>query len=188
MNELEKTKLKQWPKINNPEFSSSKSSYHLIPFKTTVSDGSLANLPWLQGLTDPMTTIAWETWVEINEKEADKLKIKEGDVLEIDNGNGRKIKAVAYPTPATPTNVLSVPVGGGQKTGRYTSGFGTNIYSIMNTSYDPNTGAHAWASNKVNIKKTKKNIKIPKFEGRFEETKRDPHNHIIKIKSSDSDH
>ena len=38
------------------------------------------------------------------------------------------------------------------------------------------------------LKKTKKNIKIPKFEGRFEETKRDPHNHIIKIKSSDSDH
>ena len=183
-----KTKLKQWPKINNPEFSSSTSYYHLIPFKTTVSDGSLANLPWLQGLTDPMTTIAWETWVEINEQEADKLKIKEGDVLEIDNGNGRKIKAVAYPTPATPPNVLSVPVGGGQKTGRYTSGFGTNIYSIMNTSYDRKTGAHAWASNKVNIKKTKKNIKIPKFEGRFEETKRDPHNHVIKIKSSDSDH
>jgi molybdopterin-containing oxidoreductase family iron-sulfur binding subunit len=188
VSKLEKTKLKQWPKINNPEFSSSKSSYHLIPFKTTVSDGSLANLPWLQGLTDPMTTIAWETWVEINEQEADKLKIKEGDVLEIDNGNGRKIKAVAYPTPATPPNVLSVPVGGGQKTGRYTSGFGTNIYSIMNTSYDSNTGAHAWASNKVNIKKTKSNIRIPKFEGRFEETKRDPHNHIIKIKSSDSDH
>ena len=183
-----KTNLKKWPKIHNPEFSSANSSYHLIPFKTTVSDGSLAKTPWLQGLTDPLTTIAWETWVEINEQEADKLNIKEGDVLEIDNGNGRKIKAVAYPTPATPPNVLSVPVGGGQKTGRYTSGFGTNIYSIMNTSYDPNTGAHAWASNKVNIKKTKKNIKIPKFEGRFEETKRDPHNHVIKIKSSDSDH
>ena len=58
----------------------------------------------------------------------------------------------------------------------------------MNTMYDPDTGAHAWASNKVNIKKTKASIKIPKFEGRFEETKRDPHHHVIKIKSSDSDH
>ena len=147
-----KTNLKKWPKIHNPEFSSANSSYHLIPFKTTVSDGSLAKTPWLQGLTDPLTTIAWETWVEINEQEADKLNIKEGDVLEIDNGNGRKIKAAAYPTPATPPNVLSIPVGGGQSTGRYTSGFGANVYSIMNTLFDPNTGAHAWASNKVNIK------------------------------------
>ena len=188
VSKIKKTKLKQWPNINNPEFSSSNSTYHLVPFKTTVSDGSLAKTPWLQGLTDPLTTIAWETWVEINEQEASKLNIKEGDILDIDNGNGRKIKAAAYPNPATPPNVLSVPVGGGQSTGRYTSGFGANIYSIMNTMYDPDTGAHAWASNKVNIKKTKASIKIPKFEGRFEETKRDPHHHVIKIKSSDSDH
>ena len=145
-------------------------------------------MPWLQGLTDPMTTIAWETWVEINEEVAKKLNIKEGDIIELDNGNGRNIKVAAYPNPATPPNVLSVPVGGGQDSGRYTSGFGSNVYSILNTSYDIQTGAHAWASNKVNIKKTNKSITIPKFEGRFEETKRDPHNHVIKIKSSDSDH
>lgn len=181
-------KIKKWPKINKPKFSNSTASFYLIPFKTTVSDGSLAHLPWLQGLTDPMTTIAWETWVEINEEVAKKLNIKEGDIIELDNGNGRNIKVAAYPNPATPPNVLSVPVGGGQDSGRYTSGFGSNVYSILNTSYDIQTGAHAWASNKVNIKKTNKSITIPKFEGRFEETKRDPHNHVIKIKSSDSDH
>ena len=31
------------------------------------------------------------------------------------------------------------------------------------------------------------NKPIPKFEGRFEEPKRDPHSHIIKFTTSDSD-
>ena len=46
-------------------------------------DGRGANLPWLQELPDPMTSVVWGSWVEINPKTAKKLNIKEGAFVEI---------------------------------------------------------------------------------------------------------
>ena len=140
----------------------------------------------MQGLTDTLTTIAWETWVEINYDLAKKMNIKEGDIIEISNAEGKSIKAAAYPNPATSPDVLAIPVGGGQETGMYTKDVGSNVYSILNTNIDNESGTHAWASIRVTMKNTGINNPIPKFEGRFEEPKRDPHHHVIKI-TSDKD-
>ena len=46
-------------------------------------DGSLAHLPWLQEMPDPITTAMWSSWVEINPQTAARLRIAEGDVVEI---------------------------------------------------------------------------------------------------------
>jgi anaerobic selenocysteine-containing dehydrogenase len=181
--------MTNWPKVQTLKFSnvSGKDSFHLVPFRTKVGDGSFAKSPWLQGLTDPLTTIAWETWVEINYDLAKKMKIKEGDIIEISNSNNESIKAAAYPNPSVSPEVITVPVGGGQESGSYTKNVGSNVYSILDVQLDDNIGTHAWAATKVKIRNTGNNIAIPKFEGRFEELKRDPHNHVIKVTTSDSD-
>ena len=45
--------------------------FQLLPFAHhTVLDGKNAHLPWAQNAPDPITTIAWQTWVEINERQA----------------------------------------------------------------------------------------------------------------------
>ena len=184
-----KSMLNKWPEVTDIKYTnvSGKNSFYLVPFRTKVGDGDIAKTPWLQGLTDTLTTIAWETWVEINYDLAKKMKIKEGDIIEISNSNGESVKAAAYPNPAISPDVITIPVGGGQSTGTYTKDVGSNIYSILDSTIDESSGSHAWASTRVSIKNIGMNKPIPKFEGRFEEPKRDPHSHIIKFTTSDSD-
>ena len=52
-----------------PEFSGSEGAYPyaLVPFPSiSMTDGRGAHLPWMQATPDPITTAAWETWVEMN--------------------------------------------------------------------------------------------------------------------------
>ena len=51
--------------------------YHFMPYASQgLYDGSLAHLPWLQEMPDPMTSAMWSSWVEINEKKARELGIR----------------------------------------------------------------------------------------------------------------
>src|SRR5262249_49074165 len=50
--------------------------------------GSEANLPWLQELPEPMSTVMWGSWVEINPKTAAAYSIEDGDLVEIRSGSG----------------------------------------------------------------------------------------------------
>ena len=49
-----------------------------------LSYGRGASQPWLQGSPDGMTTISWQTWVEINPKTAQQLGVRDED-----EGDGR---------------------------------------------------------------------------------------------------
>ena len=60
---------------------------HLYP-SAAFADGRTAHLPWLQEMPDPMTTVMWGSWVEINPETAHKLEIHEGDVLTITSPQG----------------------------------------------------------------------------------------------------
>ena len=43
------------------------STLHLVPFShNTLQDGDNAHLPWLQATPDPVSSITWQTWVELN--------------------------------------------------------------------------------------------------------------------------
>ena len=49
--------------------------YHFLPYASQgLYDGSLAHLPWLQEMPDPMTSGMWCSWVEINEKKAHRAR------------------------------------------------------------------------------------------------------------------
>ncbi len=60
---------------------------HLYP-SPAFADGRTAHLPWLQEMPDPMTTVMWQGWVEINTETAHKLDVHEGDVLTITSPRG----------------------------------------------------------------------------------------------------
>ena len=64
--------------------------FHFLPFASQMFyDGSLAHLPWLQEMPDPLSTAMWSTWVEINPQTAEKLGIKQGDMVEIASQHGK---------------------------------------------------------------------------------------------------
>ena len=132
-------------------------------------DGRHAHLPWLQGTPDPLSTVAWQTWVEISDHDAKGLKVKEGDVVRIESSKG-SIRAMVYPTPAVPPGTVSVPLGQGRRNG---SAYATdrpeeesaNIMDILEPSQVDGTGALAWANTRVTVTPTGERVKIAKFEG-----------------------
>jgi anaerobic selenocysteine-containing dehydrogenase len=150
--------------------AASAGSFYLTPFAhNSLLDGRNAHLPWLQGTPDPLTTITWQTWVEISDRDARELRVKEGDVLLIESSGG-SIRAPAYPTPAVPPGTVSVPLGQGRRHG---SEYATdrpgwessNVMDVLEPNQVEGTGALAWANTQVRISKTGESVKVSKFEG-----------------------
>jgi hypothetical protein len=174
----------------DPVYSGDKSKYpmHLVPFpSTSLTDGRGAALPWLQATPDPISTATWSTWAEINDSVAQENDIKEGDVVKISSQYG-SIEAIAYPNPATPFDVISVPIGQGHKeSGRYAKDRGSNVLSILGHDTD-DSGNLAWAAMRVNIQKTGDWTRLPKFENHVPSHPEDDHQEIIKTAPDSSEH
>jgi anaerobic selenocysteine-containing dehydrogenase len=138
----------------------------LIPkVSASIRDGRNANEPWLQESPDPVTTVVWDSWVEINPQTAAKLGIKEGDIIEITSRSG-SIKTQAYLFPGIHPEVISVPVGYGHHgMGRYANGVGANVYSILDPVFDETTGELALNETNVKIAKTGERVILVKDEG-----------------------
>lgn len=139
---------------------------HFIPGVTaSMRDGRHANQPWLQESPDPLTTIVWDSWVEIHPKKAFELGIAEGDIVEVTSKTG-SIKAQAYLFSGIHPEAVSVPLGRGHEAlGRYAKGYGVNPFGILDAVYDKETGELAMHETRVSIKKTGARVLIVKDEG-----------------------
>ena len=138
----------------------------LIPaVSASMRDGRNANEPWLQESPDPLTTIVWDSWVEIHPKTAAKLGIVEGDIVEIASRSG-SIKTQAYLFPGIHPDAVSVPLGYGHEAmGRYAKGVGANVFGMLDAVYDKETGELAINETSVKISKTGQRVIIVKEEG-----------------------
>ena len=146
--------------------------FHLLPFAhNSLGDGSTAHLPWMQALPDPITTITWQTWAEMNSRQAEAMGLREGDVVRIESAAG-SITALLYPNPALPPNVLAVPLGQGRRVGSdYATGGdvreSSNVLDLLPAEPTTETGGLAWASVRVKVTATGESLKVAKFEGAF---------------------
>ena len=153
--------------VPDAEFAGSPGDYPftLVPFQSiSLGDGRGAHLPWMQAVPDPITTTAWETWVEVNSRVADEQGLREGDIVAIESV-AATIQAAVYPNPATPPEILGIPVGQGHKAfGRYAAGRGSNPLDIVDPRTDEQSGGLAWAATRVRMRPTGERIRIPKME------------------------
>ncbi len=150
-----------------PEFEGSAREYpfFLHPYPSVnLSDGRGANLPWLQEAPDPMTTAAWNTWVEMNPQTAHSYGVHDNDVVKIISPNG-EIEARVVVYPGIRPDVVAIPVGQGHEDyGRYAEKRGSNPMDLVGTTTDPETGALAWASARVRIERTGRTEKLARLE------------------------
>ena len=142
------------PEYADPQFDGEASQYpyHLIPHASQAFyDGSLAHLPWLQELPDPMTSAMWCSWIEINARKAEELGIHQGDVLEIASTHG-SLRAPAFLSPGIAPDAVAIPVGQGHTNfTRYASDRGVNPLAILAPATVPETGTLAWAATRVKV-------------------------------------
>ena len=147
-------------------------TFYLVPFShNTLLDGRNGHLPWMQAAPDPLTTITWQTWVEINDSKADELGLREGDVVRI-SSNNESIRALVSPSPAIPPGVVAVPLGQGRRSGSsYASDRpgteSSNVIDIVEPNKVAGTGSLAWAGTRVRLTSTGASRRVSKFEGAF---------------------
>jgi anaerobic selenocysteine-containing dehydrogenase len=126
--------------------------YAFLPYPSLqFLDGSLAHLPWLQELPDPMTSGMWSSWVEINPKTAASLNVAQGDIVEITSPVGA-LRSPVFINPALAPQLIAMPMGQGhQRFTRYASGRGQNPAEILAPMTEATTGALAWAATRVKV-------------------------------------
>lgn len=122
------------PEPATPRFAGSEKEFplHLSVYpSTSFYDGRGAPLPWLQQLPDPMTTVVWDSWIEINPKTAAELGINFGDLVEVTSPQGSlHVPAVIYP--GIRPDMVAMPLGQGHRDmGRYARKRGTNPLQLL---------------------------------------------------------
>jgi anaerobic selenocysteine-containing dehydrogenase len=137
-----------------PAFDGDAATYpfHFLPYASQAfNDGSVAHLPWLQEMPDPMTSAMWSSWVEINPQTAEQLKIAQGDLVEVASTQG-SVRAPAVISPGIAPDVVGMPVGQGHETyTRFASNRGVNPISILAPVAEATTGSLAWAATRVRV-------------------------------------
>lgn len=123
---------------------------HVYP-SISLFDGRGANKPWLQETPDPMTTVSWQTWVEINPHTADTLDIQDGDIVRVVSRAG-EVEAIVYVYPGIREDVVAMPLGQGHEHyGRYAQERGSNPVRLLVSPVDEETGSLAWAATRVRL-------------------------------------
>ncbi len=139
-----------------PQFDGDPAQYpfYFQPYASAAFlDGSLAHLPWMQEMPDPLTSAMWSSWVEINPAAAERLGIAQGDMLEVTSSQG-SLRAPAFVNPGLAPDVIAMPAGQGHETfTRYASGRGANPVRLLAPVIEPVTGALAWGATRVKIAK-----------------------------------
>lgn len=168
------------PSITGP---SGTNTFNLLPFQSlALTDGTGAHLPWLQATPDPITSVVWSTWVEINTKVAEQIGIKEGDFVTIEGANGTSFEARIYHHPAVPPGTVSIPIGQGHTSSvKYSKDRGANPLEIIGLPIVQHTGSLAWASTRVKLTPTGNSSPVPKFEGIVPAYATSEHEAIVKI-------
>ena len=128
--------------------------FHFMPYASQgLYDGSLAHLPWLQELPDPMTSGMWCSWVEINEKKAHELGIAQGVLIEVTSTQG-SVRAPAFLNPGIAPDAVAMPVGQGHTNfTRYATNRGVNPITIVAGAAVAGTESLAWSATRVKIAK-----------------------------------
>ena len=154
--------------VSPPEFSGAEDEFPFIlhPYLSpNLYDGRGANLPWLQELPDPMTSVVYGSWVEMNPTTAEQMGLVEGDLVDIISPHGQ-IQAPIYVYPAIMPDVIAMPIGQGHtEYGRYAKDRGVNPISILSPQIEPNTGSLATSSTRVSIVATGRRVNLVKTSG-----------------------
>jgi MoCo/4Fe-4S cofactor protein with predicted Tat translocation signal len=118
--------------------------------KVTMGTGALANNPWLQETSDPVTRATWDNYVTMPRAMAVEMNVRQNDIIRITPAEGPSIEAPALIQPGQAPGTIGLAIGYGRThAGRVGSNVGTNAYPLLSIA---NNAVSSWRV--VNLEKT----------------------------------
>jgi molybdopterin-containing oxidoreductase family iron-sulfur binding subunit len=126
--------------------------------------GAGANKPWLQELPDPVSKIAWQSWVELHPSTASRLGVQPGDHVTVTTAAGA-VTAPAWPYLGIHPEAVAVSLGQGHTGyGRYAAGIGVNAVDTLGATWNA-SGGLAWTQAKARVAKAGSRERLISVEG-----------------------
>lgn len=163
--------------------------------KTSIGDGTQANNPWLQELPDPITRMAWDNYLTISPKDAERLGI-ENDLnarMQLDGSlvnlvaNGVTLENVpVFIQPGQAEGSVGLALGYGKKNSGATAETGVNAYPLFD-------GSNSVISN-IKLEKTGEAHEFAGIQlqntlmGRYEIAREVPLNEFLTVPFDDEHH
>ncbi len=123
-----------------------------------------ANLPWLQGSPEPLTSMSWQTWVAINPATAGQLGVQKEDVVRVTTPNG-SLEAPVDVTPGVRPGVVAGPLGQGHTNlGRYAQNRGANAMTLLGAQANQGNNTPAWAAVRCQVKAPGATVRMATME------------------------
>ena len=145
--------------------------FYLMPVPSVCfHDGRGANRPWMQELPDPVTKVAWGSWVELHPDTARRLGVREGEMLDVVSPHG-KIAVPAFLYPGIRPDTVAIPIGQGHtEYGRSARGRGANPIALLPAEVEPLSGGRVWFGTRVKLAPSAADGRLIRMQG-------SPHQH-----------
>jgi anaerobic selenocysteine-containing dehydrogenase/Fe-S-cluster-containing dehydrogenase component len=126
----------------------------LVTPSSRFGDGDAANRPWLQELPDPVSKIAWHSWVEINPETAAEQGVGRGDIVRVISPYG-EVELPVWTYPGIRRDAVAISMGTGHTSfGRYADGRGVNPMGLLPAEIEQPSGALVHLATRVQISPT----------------------------------
>jgi anaerobic selenocysteine-containing dehydrogenase/Fe-S-cluster-containing dehydrogenase component len=136
----------------------------VYPSPVLGGDGRGGNKPWLQELADPVSKIAWQSWIEIHPTAAQRLGIQNGDHVQVQTAAGT-VTAPAFVYLGVRPDVVAMATGRGHTAyGRYAQNIGVNAFDALPVAHDAG-GALALTTVKATVTKAAGHSPLVTTEG-----------------------
>ncbi|HEX9887427.1 MAG TPA: molybdopterin-dependent oxidoreductase, partial [Longimicrobiales bacterium] len=135
-------------------------------------DGSIANRPWMIELPDPVSKIAWHSWLEMNPLAAERLGLREGDVVRVTSPHG-SVEVPLWIYPGIREDAVALSMGmGHENTGRFADGRGVRAVTLLPAVAEQPSGALVTLATRVTVEATGERYKLATIEGASEQHNR----------------
>jgi molybdopterin-containing oxidoreductase family iron-sulfur binding subunit len=127
-----------------------------------LHDGRGTNKPWLLENADPVTKITWHPWVEVSPATAQRLNVRDGEIVELTSPYG-KVEAPVFVYLGIRDDAVAMPLGFGHTGyGIFAEGRGVNALDLLGA---PRGDFVPYLSTRVRVDTTRRYRKLASVAG-----------------------
>jgi molybdopterin-containing oxidoreductase family iron-sulfur binding subunit len=128
-------------------------------------DGEHSNRPWLLELPDPVSKIAWHSWLEMHPDAAADLGLRDGDIVTVSSPHG-SLEVPLWTYPGVRADTVALAMGGGHDDyGRYATGNGVNAMALLPAEAEQLSGGLVRLATRVSVTPTGNHRRLATIAG-----------------------